>query len=715
VQGKRTIVFIIIVFLILSTVLTIFAFNSLNRFTKAAPDPGTVISSGELESNAFTTINGQCSPGINSTTVTFFCNESGRTLADITFPQIPGEYNLKVWGASTNTSSAGISLRIDNQVVGNLSWNSTSITAKEKRFNMQNTSQSIYDLSFVMVNDTGANDTIIDRFELTYVGEIVSRLPPTVPSTGAVYTNNYRNMFVGAGYTSLDANTKIDNAWDSLFYGQNNGNKSDNNNESVYIPVGNDMAFIEDINNGDIRSEGQSYGMMIAVQMDKKEEFDKLWKFAKTYMLCPRANQCQSGSGKEGYFSWQLNKTAPFTAIDEGSAPDGEEYLATALIFAGTRWGNNGSFNYHQDAQNILNAMLNDNRPNSMRSQFNLQNKVIVFAPIGNSANLSDPSYHLPSFYEVWAEFDSNPSQKTFWKEAAEASRAYWKTASGFNSGRTNGLMPDCSDLAGNAINGCAGGAVFAFDAWRAAANVAVDYAWWADDSWEVQQSNNFLNFFGSKRPSYQNKWNLDGTPIGSDFDSKGLISMNAVTGLASTEAEVWDFIDDIWNLEIPKGQYRYYDGLLYLMGLLHLNGDFKAWISSPSIPSPTSNVASPSPSSSPTTSNVASPSPTTTMTSPTTSTTLTPSISPSPTPTTSNIPSTSPTTSATPTGNSPTCLSRKSKADFNCSGKVDILDFSVLAVNWQKQTSQGDVNGDGAVNLVDFSVLALNWGKTLG
>jgi oligosaccharide reducing-end xylanase len=39
------------------------------------------------------------------------------------------------------------------------------------------------------------------------------------------------------------------------------------------------------------------FGMMIADQLDKKNEFDRLWKWAKTYM--------QFKSGQRGnYFAW---------------------------------------------------------------------------------------------------------------------------------------------------------------------------------------------------------------------------------------------------------------------------------------------------------------------------------------------------------------------------------------------------------------------------
>jgi endo-1,4-beta-D-glucanase Y len=44
------------------------------------------------------------------------------------------------------------------------------------------------------------------------------------------------------------------------------------------------MAYIEDIGHGDARFEGISYSVMVAAQMDEKEESDRLWKQAKTHM-----------------------------------------------------------------------------------------------------------------------------------------------------------------------------------------------------------------------------------------------------------------------------------------------------------------------------------------------------------------------------------------------------------------------------------------------
>lgn len=49
-----------------------------------------------------------------------------------------------------------------------------------------------------------------------------------------------------------------------------------------------DKAYIVDTGNDDVRTEGMSYGMMIALQLDKPEIFSRLWAWVKTYMTVPK-------------------------------------------------------------------------------------------------------------------------------------------------------------------------------------------------------------------------------------------------------------------------------------------------------------------------------------------------------------------------------------------------------------------------------------------
>ena len=83
------------------------------------------------------------------------------------------------------------------------------------------------------------------------------------------------------------------------------------------------MAYLEDTGNNDARTEGMSYGMMMCVQLDWKAEFDRIWKWAKTYMWMEEGEN-------EGYFAWSCKVTGEKNS--HGPAPDGEEFFAMALF-----------------------------------------------------------------------------------------------------------------------------------------------------------------------------------------------------------------------------------------------------------------------------------------------------------------------------------------------------------------------------------------------
>ena len=81
--------------------------------------------------------------------------------------------------------------------------------------------------------------------------------------------------------------------------------------KSVYYEVGDSMAFILDTGSNDVRTEGMSYGMMISLQLDKRTEFDKLWRWAKTYMAYP------ADSPWDGYFCWQCGLDGRHAKLEE--------------------------------------------------------------------------------------------------------------------------------------------------------------------------------------------------------------------------------------------------------------------------------------------------------------------------------------------------------------------------------------------------------------
>ncbi|HQK39903.1 MAG TPA: glycosyl hydrolase family 8, partial [Flavobacterium alvei] len=171
----------------------------------------------------------------------------------------------------------------------------------------------------------------------------------------------YRNLFKEAGYSQKEIDKKLAKAYYDVFEGPNR----------VYFTVGDTMAYVSDVKNKDARTEGMSYGMMVAVQLDKKEVFDKIWRFSKTYM------QHQSGP-REGYFAWSLNPVT-MKQNSPGSASDGELYYITSLLFASNKWGNNTGINYYKEARRILDAMWKKDGTGNIYNLINTEHKQITF------------------------------------------------------------------------------------------------------------------------------------------------------------------------------------------------------------------------------------------------------------------------------------------------------------------------------------------------
>ncbi len=374
--------------------------------------------------------------------------------------------------------------------------------------------------------------------------------------TGLPQTRNLFHELLGKSEAELDA--KLDAAWRHFFAGDDS--------QRIYFPVGADLAYIADIGSGDVRSEGMSYGMMLAVQLDKRAEFDRLWKWANKYMR-------HADGPRKGYFAWHCKFDG--TQLDPGSASDGEEWFAMALFFAAHRWGNGaqGVFNYEAEAQTILRDMRHKQSTAEVTAIFDRTARQVVFAPTQEASRFTDPSYHLPAFYELWARWSDNASDRNFWTEAADVSRAFFHRA----AHPVTGLMPDYATFGGRPHRDYSPDkGDFRYDAWRTLANVGLDSAWWHTDPWQVEQSNRVLRFLGSQI-QLANQYSLDGKPLSTDT-SLGLVAMAAVAGQAADPALARPFVQQLWDAPLPSGQWRYYNGLLYFLGLLQAGGRFQIY-----------------------------------------------------------------------------------------------------------------------------------------
>ena len=417
-----------------------------------------------------------------------------------------------------------------------------------------------------------------------------------------------RNVFVEMGYQPAQVDAKLKEVFNDVFRGPN----------KVYFEVGDSMGYVSDIKNHDARTEGMSYGMMIAVQFGEKDIFDRLWRWSKKYM------QHQSGN-REGYFAWSCKTDGTRNA--EGAASDGELYFITALIFASNRWGNNTGINYKAEAQHILNCIqpkeytpeprqggfpgfgptTNTQHPTPTIQKMYLidpETKLITFTPDGFGNRYTDPSYHIPAFYEVWAKW-ADDGRADYWRACAQASRAFLHKA----THPVTGLNADMCQFDGSEMqmprwpgmpqpkpgekprrNGSNN---FRYDSWRVPMNITLDYEWsGADAEWQRGYGERIQNFFYSQGvDKFVDQYRPDGSlPEENEIlqaggfrklrHSIGLVSTVAAASIMCKHAKSKEFVDALWNAKhVPfeDGYFdAYYDGLLRLFAFMHLSGNYR-------------------------------------------------------------------------------------------------------------------------------------------
>lgn len=378
---------------------------------------------------------------------------------------------------------------------------------------------------------------------------------------GAYYTGDYTSPFKTVlGKSDEEIQKKLDQMWNHYF------NTQEKSNSTVYYEDGQGGAYILDISHNDVRSEGMSYGMMICVQTDHKQEFDKIWNWTKKYMW-------HKGDKWDGFFRWQCDPSGK--EIDGNCAPDGEMYFITALLLAANRWNEKA---YFDDAQYILSRMWKGNG----KSLFNEQYNVVTFQPI-NCTDFSDPSYDLPAFLELFSRWST--SNKDKWTNVITPTRNHLVKS----CNQYSGLFSDYNHYDGSPYNPWNGGTDrYLYDAMRCAMNYGMDYYLFGKDTKNQEDmAKRIIDHFEKDKYTHGH-FNWDGTN-GSEGYTLGETGANAVACYAllnnsAYESKVKTNLSKAWNADLATGQYRYYDGLVHYLAMLHLCGSFKIYKPKPSI-----------------------------------------------------------------------------------------------------------------------------------
>lgn len=381
----------------------------------------------------------------------------------------------------------------------------------------------------------------------------------------AFETKEYRNIFAEIGKSKEEIDKKIKDAVNVFFFGSEE--------ERIYHPAGEDMGYLEDTGNHDARTEGMSYGMMMCVQLNMKEEFDRIWKWSKTYMFMEEG-------WNEGYFAWSCALNGDKNAM--GPAPDGEEFYAMALFFASHRWGDGeGIFNYSQEARNILSACIHKGEEGRIgHPMWNRENKQILFVP---GSEFTDPSYHLPHFYELFALW-ANEEDREFWKEAAQASRDYLTKA----CHPVTGMNPEYGNFDGTPMSKELpwGGKhdKFYSDAYRTVANIGLDALWFGKDAGHYAAPLRLMKFLRTDLEAARCVFEVDGTPLEMTvLHPLGLLATTAQGALVvEKDSADWEvakqWVEWFWNQPLREGDRRYYDNCLYMFAILALSGNYRIY-----------------------------------------------------------------------------------------------------------------------------------------
>lgn len=372
---------------------------------------------------------------------------------------------------------------------------------------------------------------------------------------GAFYTGKYPNLFAEIGISQDQIDAKIEDTFNRMFF---------DSAEKIYYEKGPDMGYMLDTGNNDARSEGMSYGMMMAVQMDRKDIFDRLWLFSKIYMY-------QSSGKNRGYFAWSVGTDG--TKNFEGPAPDGEEYFAMALFFAGKRWGDGEPpFDYSVQAREILRHCIHQSElVEGGEPMWDSDNHYIKFIP---EAPFTDPSYHLPHFYELFAH-RADEQDRRFWQQAAEASRRYLHIC----CDKDTGMAPEYAEYDGTPKK-LFRDYQFYSDAYRVAMNIGLDAAWFDKDE-SLGEIVDRLQAYFSERTTLgeYHAYTVKGEPFDDPaMHPEAIIATNAAGSLAAKGKYRLQWVKDFWGLPLRKGGRRYYDNCLYFFSLLMLAGEYRIY-----------------------------------------------------------------------------------------------------------------------------------------
>lgn len=443
---------------------------------------------------------------------------------------------------------------------------------------------------------------------------VTTVLLPRMPWCPTSYLSGYRQ---GLGWTSSKSATQLSNAFEQLFHG-------DPETEAIYTDLGNGKAVIRDIlHDNQARTEGIGVGMLVAVMLNKREEFDKLWRYARDEL------QIKSGP-LAGYFSSYCDAHAAGSSDDPDTLacidPYGFQQFVMALLLARQRFPHSdASPNYEADVLRLFDVMRNkevDQRiahlglsaggagtttnkvgplttasggangsstssgvisssagspavpggEDIVTNLFDDTTKLVYLDPTSKARSMTGTALEMPGYYSVWAQLTND----TYYVEAAQTARRFLTAV----AHPKTGFVPVRATFKPDPDSGEWG--IFAPEAYRALLNLVIDRLWGTDDEWQSDQIDRMLATFiekASTGTAYGSAYSLNGEVEFISDHRVELVLVNGVIAMLSNNLapdKKLGFIQAASAVAIPTGSTRYYPGILYLLSNLILAGEFR-------------------------------------------------------------------------------------------------------------------------------------------
>lgn len=294
-------------------------------------------------------------------------------------------------------------------------------------------------------------------------------------------------------------------------------------------------------------SEGQGYGMLLAIYNNDPETFDKLWKYTKQYL------------NDRGLMHWQIDKTG--VVIGRNGATDGDEDIAFALLAAYKQWGM-----YEEDARAYIDAIFTH--------EVEAETYVLKPGDVWGGSRITNPSYCAPAYYREFAEFTGEEN----WLRVLDTCYSIIKKARNINTG----LLPEWTTIDGgiaydlthnkNRDN-------FSYNAIRVPWRISVDWVWNRDPR-AYSINDRMTNFFDNERKLYSG-YTLSGKPIVTYFDATFAAGI-AAGSLASDNTK---FREEMTERLIQTTSNSYYGATLRLLSLMLVMEKFPNLAIAPAAP----------------------------------------------------------------------------------------------------------------------------------